>query len=102
MQLRPDEIPDLVEGEVRKVTLNLSGAVGVNTISSFTVTADNLTIASASSSGVTGTFFVTGSQQGTHYIKATAVLSSGETIIGYIRATVKGEPSTSSSDDYDD
>lgn len=102
MQLRPDEIPDMVEGETRKVTLNLSGAVGVNTINSFTVTSDALTIASASASGVSGTFFVTGSQQGSYYILASAVLSSGETIKGYIRAKVNGEPCVSSSDGYGD
>lgn len=102
MQLKPNEVPDMVEGEVRRVTLNLSGAVGVNSISSFTVSSDTLTTASASSSGTTATFLLTASQVGTHQVLATATLSSGETIKGYIRAKVTGEPCSTSSDGYDD
>jgi hypothetical protein len=41
---------------------------------------------------------VNANQTGTHYILCSAVLSSGETIKGYIRAKVTGEPCTSSRD----
>lgn len=100
MQLKPDEIPDLVQGEIRKVLVNLSGAAGINTIEAFTATSANLTITSATSSGLQGSFFVSADKVGTHYILTAAELSSGETIKGYIRAKVVGEPCTSSSDDY--
>ena len=102
MQLKPDELPDLVEGETRKVLLKLDGAVGINNIEEFTVTCDTLTITSPSSTGTSGTFFVTAGKVGTHHILASADLSSGETIKGYIRAKVVGEPCTSASDDYRD
>lgn len=101
MQLKPDELPDLVEGEVRRVTLNLSGAAGTNSISSAAVTSDNLTIASVSGSGTAVSFFVTASQIGTHNILVSAVLSSGETVKAYLRAVVTGEP-CATSDHYDD
>lgn len=91
----------MIEGEVRRVAANLSGAIGVNTISSATASSDTLTIGAPSVSGSNVSFLVTASQQGTHNILVSAVLSSSETIKGYIRANVKGEPCTSS-DDYDD
>lgn len=101
MQLKPDELPSLVEGEIRRVTLNLAGAVGVNEIDSATATS-TLTIGSVTPSGSTASFLVTASSIGTHYILASAVLDSGETIKGYIRAEVTGEPCASSSDGYND
>ena len=88
------------EGEIRRVTVNLSGAIGANTISAFTASSDNLTISSASSSGATGSFLLIASQVGTHYVLCSATLSSGETIKGYVRAKVKGVP-CSTSRDYD-
>jgi hypothetical protein len=99
MQLKPDELPDMVEGEVRRVGLNLSGAVGVNSINSSTATSDNLTLGATSNNGTTVSFSVTASQQGSHNILVTALLSSSETIKGYIKVKVVGEPCTQS-DDY--
>ena len=101
MQFKPNELPDMVEGEVRRATLNLAGAVGVNTVDSATATSDNLTIASVTASGTTVNFLVTASQVGTHYILVSATLSSSETVKGYIRVKVTGEPCRNT-DDYDD
>ena len=98
MQLRPNDLPEMVEGESRRVTLNLAGAVGANTITTFTVSADSLTFGAPSTSGTEVTFLVNADQIGTHYILCSADLSSGETIKGYIRAKVTGEPCTSSRD----
>jgi hypothetical protein len=101
MQLKPDELPDMVEDEIRRVTLNLSGAVGINTINSATVSSDTLTCGTPSISGTSVTFTVTADNIGTHYILASCDLSSSETIKGYIRAKVTGKPCiSSSSDDY--
>jgi hypothetical protein len=102
MLLKPDELPDMVEDEIRRVTLNLSGAVGVNTITDAEVTSDTLTCGAPSISGTSISFTVTGGQIGTHYILASCDLSSSETIKGYIRAKVTGRPCTSASDDYRD
>lgn len=98
MQLKPDELPDMVEDEIRRVTLQLAGAVGTNTITDQDVTCDTLTIASVSASGTDLNFFVTASQVGTHQILAEAELSSGETVKGYVRAKVTGKPCTQSTD----
>jgi hypothetical protein len=92
----------MVEGEVRRASLNLAGAVGANTISSSTATSDGLTLGATSNSGTTVSFLVTASNQGTHHILVSAVLSSGETIKGYLRVKVTGEPCSTSSDGYDD
>lgn len=92
MQLRPNDLPDMVEGEIRRVTCNLSGAVGVNSISSATAESDNLTIGSVSISGLSVSFPLTASQIGSHTILVSADLSSDETIKGYIRVKVSGEP----------
>ena len=99
MRLRPDDLPEMIEGEVRRVTANLSGAVGVNTINSATAESDTLTVGTPSINGVAISFLVTASQVGTHYVLMECVLSSGETIKGRVR--VKVEPETcASSDDY--
>lgn len=90
----------MVEGEARRVSLNLAGAVGVNTIETFTASADNLTTASFSTSGTTATFMVTADRIGTHHLLCSATLSSGETIKGYVRARVTGEPCQGSVRDY--
>ena len=90
------------EDEVRRVSVNLSGAAGTNTISSATATSDTLTIGAVSTSGSTASFLVTASQVGTNYILCSATLSSGETIKGYIRAKVKAAPCSTSLTRYDD
>lgn len=92
----------MIEGEVRRVTLNLSGAVGVNSITSTEVTSDALTIGTPAINGTSVSFLVTAGQPGTNYILASAVLSSSETVKGYIRAMVKAQPCVSSTDGYDD
>lgn len=100
MQFRPNDLPELVEDEIRRITLNLSGAVGSNTISTATATSDNLTLGSVSISGTSISFLLTASQIGTHYILASCTLSSSETIKGYIRAKVCGEPDDQYDEDY--
>jgi len=102
MQLKPNETPDLRIGEKRRVSCNISGAAGTNSISSVVVTNDNMTIESPSPSGLDINFFLTATQEGTFYTKVSAVLSSGETVIDYLRSKVKGVPCTSSTTRYDD
>lgn len=102
MEFRPNDLPEMVENEIRRITLNLSGAVGTNSISTATVTADNLTVGSPAISGTSVSFLLTASQIGTHNILASCTLSSSETIKGYIRARVSGEPSESRVSDYGD
>lgn len=102
MQLKPDDVPDLIEGEIRRVTCNLSGAVGVNTISSATATSDTLTIGTPSISGTSINFLLTASQVGTHYVLVSCTLSSAETIKGRFRAKVQAETCASTSGDYDE
>lgn len=93
----------MVEGEIRSVTLILSGAVGTNEISGCDVTSDTLTIGTPSINGTSVSFLVTASQAGDHYILASADLSSSETVKGYIRAKVSGQPCESTgSTRYDD
>lgn len=87
MQLKPNDLPELVEGEIRRVTCKLSGAVGVNSISSATVTG-NLTTGTVSINGTEVSFALTASQVGTHYMLVSANLSSSETIKGKIRVKV--------------
>lgn len=98
MRLKPNDLPELVEGEIRRVTCKLSGAVGVNTINTATATSDNLTLGSASISGTDISFLLTASQVGTHNILVSATLSSSETVKGYIRAKVTSEPCPASTD----
>lgn len=98
MQLKPNDLPELVEGEIRRVTCKLDGAVGVNSISSATATCDNLTLGSASISGTSVSFLLTASQIGTHNILVSADLNSSETVKGYIRAKVTGEPCQTTND----
>jgi hypothetical protein len=88
-QFKPDDLPDMEEDEVRSVTLNLAPR---GTISSATVTCDTLTIGAPSVSSPNVTFTVTGDEIGTHHILASAVLSNGETVKGYIRAHVNPAP----------
>jgi len=101
MEFKPNEVPDMVEGETRKVTLNLSGAVGPNTISEFTATSDHLTTSLTATNGPSASFFLTANKVGTHYVLVACELSSGETVRGYIRAKVTGEPCKGHKDDYE-
>lgn len=102
MQLKPNETPDLRLDEKRRVSCNIAGASGTNSISSVDVTNDNMTVTSPSHSGLDITFFLTATQEGTFYTKVSAVLSSGETVIDYLRSKVLGVPCSSEADRYDD
>lgn len=103
MQLKPNETPDLYVGEKRRVTVNISGVAGVNTISSVSVTNDDMTVTSASSSGLDITFFLEATKSGTYYTAVSATLSSGEEPLGYIRTCVLDEPCPQSNQErYDD
>lgn len=99
MQLRPNDTPELIEGEIRRVTCNLAGAVGVNTIS--TATAEStLTTGSVSISGTSINFLLTASQIGTHNLLVSATLSSSETVKGKLRVKVAPESCETYTDDY--
>lgn len=88
MELRPNDLPCMELGEVRRVNVNVSGAAGTNAIQSTTATSDCLTIGTPSASGLNITFTVTASQTGTHRILVSADLDSNETIKGFIRVKV--------------
>ena len=88
-------------GEVRRATFNLSGAVGVNSISSFTVSSPNLTFGTPSISGTSASVTMTAAAVGVHQVKATAVLSSAETVIGYVRVKVLDTSQETGGSDYD-
>jgi hypothetical protein len=97
MLLRPNDLPELVEGEIRRVTCKLSGAVGINSINTATATCDNLAVGTPSINGTEVSFLLTASQVGTHTILVSADLSSSETIKGKIRAKVQSATSCSDS-----
>lgn len=99
MQLRPNDLPELVEGEVRRVTCNLAGAVGVNSISSAEAES-TLTTGTVSISGTSINFLLTASQVGTHNLLVSAVLSSSETVKGKLRVKVSPETCETYTDDY--
>jgi hypothetical protein len=82
----------MIEGEIRRVTINLAGAVGTNTINDASVTSDTLTLGTPAIDGTSVSFTVTGSRAGQNLVLASCNLSSSETIKGYIRVRVIGEP----------
>lgn len=88
MRLKPNDLPEMELGEVRRVTFNLAGAVGVNTITDFDISSPALTFGTPSISGASVTVMVTAAQCGTHAVIATAELSSNETVKGFVRAKV--------------
>ena len=88
MRLKPNDSPDMELGEVRRAVFKLSGAVGSNSISSATISSPNLTFGTPSVSGTQVSVTITAANTGTHMVKASAVLSSSETIIGYVRVKV--------------
>lgn len=100
MELRPNDLPEMVEGEIRRVTANLSGAVGVNTISTATATSDTLTVGSPAISGTSISFLLTASQTGTHHVLMSCTLSSSETVKGKVRVKVTPDDCPSTSTDY--
>lgn len=102
MRLRPDDLPEMVKDEARNVVFKLGGAVGVNTISG-TPTVESVngltTFGAPSVSGTSVTVKVTAANTGSDVIKLTAVLSSGETIIGPVRVRIT-DPAVCYSRDY--
>jgi hypothetical protein len=79
MELRPNDLPVMEKGEIRRVDVNISGAAGTNSISDTpTATCDNLTIGTVSYSGLTISFLVTATKTG----------NSNETVKGFVRAKV--------------
>lgn len=91
-RLSADELPDLIEDEVRKVTVKAAALANGNTISAATATSETLTTSSVTTSGTTLTFTVTANQVGEHIITLAATLSDGEAASAYIRANVISEP----------
>lgn len=88
MRLRPNDAPEMELGEKRNCSFKLSGAVGVNTISSATVTASNMTVGTVSTSGTTVSVPLTATATGNHMVKVSATLSSAEIIVGVVRVKV--------------
>lgn len=100
MKLKPNDSPDMELGEARRFTFNLAGAVGVNTIDSFTIENSNLTFGTPDVSGTTATVLVTADNTGTHAVIATAALSSGETVKGFLRVKVVDSTLCEGTTDY--
>lgn len=88
MRLKPNDLPEMELGEIRRVTFNLSGAVGNNTVNTFTITSPRLTFGTPSISGASASVTITAAEEGTHAIIASAELSSSETVKGFVRAKV--------------
>ena len=100
MRLKPNDLPEMEVGEIRRVTFNLAGAVGSNSISDFDISSPRLTFGTPSINGTSVTVTVTASQTGTHSIIATAELNSAETIKGFVRAKVVDSSQCYPSGDY--
>lgn len=90
MLLKPNDLPPLEKGEARRVEFRLSGAVGSNTINSFTLESvpSGLTFGTPTIVGTNVTVLVTFGTAGNFTILASGVLSSGETVKGRVRAKV--------------
>jgi hypothetical protein len=88
MRLKPNDLPDMELGEARRVTFNLAGAIGVNTITDFEISSPRLAFGTPSISGASVSVTVTAAATGTHAIIATAELTSNETVKGFVRAKV--------------
>lgn len=90
MKLKPDDLPPIEKDEARRVEFRLSGAVGANTINTFSIESvpAGLTFGTPSISGTNVTVLVTGAVSGAFTILATGVLSSGETVKGRVRVKV--------------
>lgn len=102
MRLKPNDAPCMEVNEKRNFQFKLSGAVGINSIVSATVTArGNLTVGTVSTSGTTVTVPVTATAQGTHTLKVSATLSSAEDIVGVIRVKVIDSTLETSARDYE-
>lgn len=101
MRLRPDNLPDMVKGEQRVITLSLAGAVGANTITDFEITSepDQLSFGTPSTSGTTVSVRVDADQSGCYKILPTAELSSGEIVKGVLSVKII-DPVGSSTSDY--
>ncbi len=96
MRLRPNDLPPLVEGEARNVTFKLVGAVGLNTISSASLASDGngITMGTPTIDGTDVSFLLTAANAGDNYLTLTAILGSGETLKGTVRARVDEERPT--------
>lgn len=84
MRLRPERF-EMIEGETNKVSLDLAPLAGPNSLQSLSLDASGLTFANTSTSGNSGTTYVSGGDAGSDYIVTiTAALSSGETKVGAV------------------
>ena len=100
MRLKPDDSPEMQVGESRNLQFNLSGAAGANTITTFTIEASNLSFGTPNIDGTSVTVLCNTDTTGTHMVKATAVLSSDETVIGVLRVKVCDSTLQGSTVDY--
>jgi hypothetical protein len=90
MLLKPNDLPPMILGESRKIEFRLSGAVGANTINSFSIEAvpAQLSFGTPSISGSNVTVLVNADTLGSYELVPTAVLSSAETVKGLVRVKV--------------
>ena len=100
MRLKPNDLPEMELGEARNVTFHLAGAVGLNNITTFTISSPNLTFGTPIVTGTDVEVLVTAAKTGTHAIIATAELSSQETVKGFVRAKVVDSSACGDTHDY--
>lgn len=83
---KPNNLPDMVKDEVRKLTVACAPIAGSNTVSACSITddSDNLTIGSATISGKNAVISLTASQTGCYTLKVSATLSSSEIFKGIV------------------
>lgn len=102
MELKPNDLPVMELGEIRRVTVGLAGAAGTNAISGTpTASSDTLTCGTASASGLDVSFLLNADQVGTHSVMVEADLTSGETLRGYLRVKVIDSTHLTSTTDYE-
>jgi hypothetical protein len=97
---KPNDLPDMELSSVRKLTFNVSGALGSATLSSLAITSPNLTFGSVTTATPSATVNVTAGNTGTHTIITTATLSNGEIIKGALRLRVVDSTHETNGRDY--
>lgn len=90
MLLKPDDVDPMVQGETRRFLFKLGGAVGVNSIDSFSIVSNpaRLSFGVPSISGTNVTVPVNADAVGDFTLIATAELSSAEIVVGHVRVKV--------------
>jgi hypothetical protein len=97
--VKPNDAPDMELGDKRTFAFKLHAGLG--TISSAVWSGDNLTIGSRTTSGVNTSAPVTASSLGTHALKVTATLASGDILVRVVRVNVIDSTQDTGSRDYE-